>query len=184
VSAARRLAIRDVIRAGALAAFSLITLSCESGRGPGDARRSQPVEEKAAPRPSSDRPVFVKGPTNGAPVAPFVAREITDAQHGGYNLLVYVGAVWCEPCQQFHAAVEAGEFDAILPRAHLVEFDLDHDKDALSSAGYSSNMIPLFCIPKTDGTASSRRIEGSIKGPDAVGQNLIPRLRAFLAGSG
>ena len=176
--------MRDIIRANALAASSLIILACESGRSPGEERRVQPVERRAAPSPSGDRPVFVKGPSNGAPVAPFVAREVTDAQHGGYNLLVYVGAIWCEPCQRFHAAVEAGEFDAILPRAHLVEFDLDHDKDALTAAGYSSNLIPLFCIPKTDGTASSRRIEGSIKGPDAVGQNLIPRLRAFLAGSG
>jgi hypothetical protein len=108
---------------------------------------------------------------------------VAEAQKGQWNVLVYVGATWCEPCQRFHTAALAGEFDEILPRAHIVEFDLDADKDALAAAGYSSKLIPLFCVPKVDGTASDRKIEGSIKGTDAVGQNLIPRLRAFLSGA-
>jgi hypothetical protein len=112
-----------------------------------------------------------------------VAQQVAEAQRGHWNVLVYVGATWCEPCQRFHAATLAGEFDEILPGAHIVEFDLDADKDALAKAGYSSNLIPLFCVPKVDGTASDRRIEGSIKGEGAVGQNLIPRLRAFLSGA-
>jgi hypothetical protein len=37
-------------------------------------------------------------------------------------------------------------------------------------------------LPKPDGTASDHRIEGSIKGPDSVRLNLMPRLRAFLKG--
>jgi hypothetical protein len=170
--------------AGVFAAVATLSLACEAGRGPGDgARRRESAPQNANPQAASNRPVFVRGPTNGAPIAPFVAREVTQGQNGGFNVLVYVGATWCEPCQRFHAAAQAGEFDEVLPRAHIVEFDLDADKDALAADGYSSNLIPLFCVPKTDGTASERRIEGSVKGPDAVGQDLIPRLRAFLAGS-
>ena len=54
-------------------------------------------------------------------------------------------------------------------------------RDALQRAGYISTLIPLFAFPNPDGTASERRIEGSIKGPDAVAQNLLPRLKALLA---
>lgn len=163
-------------------AAALVVLACESGRAPNERPQAAP----AAPKPAANvgsRPVFVRGPTNGEPVAPFVAHEVTAAQRGGFNVIVYVGATWCEPCQLFHKAVQAGEFDSLLPGAHLVEFDLDADKKPLADAGYTSELIPLFCVPKTDGTASTRRIEGSIKGPDAVGQNLMPRLRAFLQGS-
>ena len=173
------------MRRGASLLLVLATLSpaCESGRAPGDEKRAHPaVAQPTKPQQVGTRPIFVRGPTNGAPVAPFVAREVAEAQKGGWNVLVYVGATWCEPCQRFHAATLAGEFDEILPRAHILEFDLDRDKDALAAAGYSSQLIPLFCVPKVDGTASDRRIEGSIKGAEAVGQNLIPRLRAFLAG--
>lgn len=165
-------------------AVATLAFACESGRGPGDEKRPvQAVAQTGKPQTAGTRPVFVKGPSGGAPVAPFVAREVTEGQKGGFNVLVYVGATWCEPCQRFHAAAQAGEFDQILPGAHIVEFDLDADKDALSAAGYSSKLIPLFCVPKVDGTASDRRIEGSIKGPGAVDENLIPRLRAFLSGS-
>jgi thiol-disulfide isomerase/thioredoxin len=108
---------------------------------------------------------------------------MSEGQRGRYNVLVYVGATWCEPCQRFHQSLSAGEFDTILPGAHLIEFDLDADKEALAAAGYTSKLIPLFCVPKSDGTASDRRIEGSIKGPDAVKENLLPRIRSFLAGS-
>jgi hypothetical protein len=169
---------------GALLSLSVLLVACQSGRAPGDEKRpTTGVAQPANPQRNGSRPIFVRGPTNGNPVAPFVAHEVAEAQKGHWNVLVYVGATWCEPCQRFHAAATAGEFDEILPGAHIVEFDLDADKDALAAAGYSSKLIPLFCVPKVDGTASDRRIEGSIKGTEAVGQNLIPRLRAFLAGS-
>lgn len=170
--------------AAVLAAMATFVFACESGSAPGEApRKREAIEQPGKPSASPNRPVFVRGPTNGAPIAPFVAREVADAQQGRWNVLVYVGATWCEPCQRFHAAALAGEFDELLPRAHIVEFDLDADKDALATAGYSSKLIPLFCVPKVDGNASDRRIEGSIKGSESVGQNLIPRLRAFLSGA-
>jgi hypothetical protein len=160
----------------AIVAVALIA-GCKSGDAPGSGR---PTPSNAAP--VSNRPVFVHGPTGGAPVAPFIASELTKARAGHYGVLVYVGATWCEPCQGFHRAVAAGELDDMLAGVRLIEFDLDADRDALASAGYSSKLIPLFALPKPDGTASENRIEGSIKGPDAVRENLMPRLRAFLKG--
>src|SRR5262245_38452241 len=37
-----------------------------------------------------------------------VQREVTRAKADGRDLLVYVGAAWCEPCQYFHNAAAAG----------------------------------------------------------------------------
>ena len=36
--------------------------------------------------------------------AAVVASELTRARREGRELLVYVGATWCEPCQRFHRA--------------------------------------------------------------------------------
>ena len=96
------------------------------------------------------------------------------------RLLVYVGASWCEPCRRFHDALGAGELDATLPNLRFLEFDYDRSKPALERAGYVSRLIPLFAIPNADGTASAQRMEGSIKGPSAVAQNLVPRLKELL----
>ena len=42
-------------------------------------------------------------------------------------------------------------------------------------------MIPLFCLPVLEkGTSSGKCIQGSVKGPGAVG-NLVPRLKQLLA---
>lgn len=155
-----------------------VAMGCKSGDTPGRA----PSPTASAALAATKRPIFVRGPTSGAPVAPFIASELTKARAGRYGLLVYVGATWCEPCQGFHRAVAAGELDDMLAGVHLVEFDLDADREPLAAAGYSSRLIPLFVLPKPDGTASENRIEGSIKGTDAVERNLIPRLKAFLKG--
>ena len=82
--------------------------------------------------------------------------------------------------RRFHQAVLAGELDSTLDGVHLIEFDLDADREPLDAAGYASRLIPLFALPNADGTASEHRIEGSVKGPAAVEQNLMPRLQAFL----
>jgi hypothetical protein len=162
--------------APALAAL-FVALGCRSGNSPG-----APGGTPSAAAPASKRPVFLRGPTGGADVAPFIANELRKGHTDRHGVVVYVGATWCEPCQGFHHAVLNGEFDELLAGVRLVEFDLDADRDALGRAGYSSRLIPLFALPKNDGTSSDRRIEGSVKGSDAVHQNLMPRLRAFLAG--
>lgn len=112
-------------------------------------------------------------------VAGLVAPEVARAAKDGKKLVVYVGAVWCEPCTKFHDAAAKGELDAGFGDVRFIMFDLDRDQKALDRAGYSSEMVPLFAIPKPDGTASGKKIEGSIKGDGAV-TNISPRLRKLV----
>jgi hypothetical protein len=121
---------------------------------------------------------LVPAPPTGD-VQEIVQRELTRATSEGRRLLVYVGAAWCEPCQRFHQAAKDGKVDALFPGLRLLEFDLDRDHDRLIVAGYTSKLIPLFALPRLDGTASGEQIEGSIKGPRAVDQ-IAPRLHALL----
>jgi hypothetical protein len=106
---------------------------------------------------------------SGGDVAPLVRAEQARASSAGRRLIVYVGAVWCEPCQRFHDAAQHGDLDATFPTLTLLEFDIDRDRQRLAAAGYASRYIPLFAVPKEDGTASGRQIEGGIKGDGAVG---------------
>jgi thiol-disulfide isomerase/thioredoxin len=114
-----------------------------------------------------------------ADVAPLVARELVRAEHDRKQLVVYVGASWCEPCRHFHEAAAAGKLDARFGDLRMLVFDDDRDEAALRAAGYTSKLIPLFAIPREDGRASGRQIEGSIHGDGAVEQ-IAPRLRALV----
>jgi hypothetical protein len=96
------------------------------------------------------------------------------------TLVVYVGAAWCEPCQNFHRAAERGDLDAAFPYMTLLEFDLDRDRERLVAAGYVSKYIPLFALPGPDGAASGKQIEGGIKGDGAASQ-ISARLTAMLS---
>ncbi len=118
--------------------------------------------------------------TTGDDVAETVRREVVRAKADKRDLLVYVGAKWCEPCQYFHNAAATGQLDATFPGLRLLEFDLDRDREALERAGYTSRMIPLFALPREDGSSSGEQIEGSIKGREAVHQ-IEPRLRDLLS---
>ncbi len=141
------------------------------------------AEEPVKPEPPAAKapvvPVEIVK-TAGDDVAETVRREVVRAKADKRDLLVYVGATWCEPCQYFHNAAAAGQLDATFPGLRLVEFDLDRDREALDRAGYSSKMIPLFALPRDDGSGSGEQIEGSIKGPGAV-QQIAPRLQALLS---
>jgi thiol-disulfide isomerase/thioredoxin len=97
----------------------------------------------------------------------------------GQPTLVYVGASWCEPCRHFHAAAAAGQLDAAFGGLKLLMFDADRDAGALARAGYVYDMIPLFAVPKPDGTGSGRQIQGGVKGDGAVAE-IVPRLRQLL----
>jgi thiol-disulfide isomerase/thioredoxin len=116
-------------------------------------------------------------------VAAAVAAQVEPATRDHKHLVVYVGAAWCEPCRYFHDAAVAGQLDDELGDLRLVAFDLDRDSAALVAAGYTSAMIPLFAIPRSDGRASGAQIAGSIKGPGAA-QQIAPRLRALVDGRG
>jgi thiol-disulfide isomerase/thioredoxin len=134
------------------------------------------------PPRADPRPQLIAAPSDATDLPPLIATELAQAKAQHATLLVYVGASWCEPCRRFHDALQTGELDTALPHLRFLEFDHDRSKQALARAGYSSQLIPLFALPNADGTASGRRIEGSIKGPTAVGQNLLPRLKELLAG--
>jgi thiol-disulfide isomerase/thioredoxin len=139
-----------------------------------------PAKERIGPEKTAAATRVELVETTGADVAETVRREVARAKADKRDLLVYVGATWCEPCQYFHNAARAGELDAKFPTLRLVEFDLDRDLEALDRAGYASKLIPLFALPREDGTGSRDRIEGSIKGPGAVAE-ITPRLQSLLA---
>jgi hypothetical protein len=115
----------------------------------------------------------------GGDVEPIVAGELAQAAVAGDALLVYVGATWCEPCRAFHDAAAAGALDDKLGALRLLVFDADRDSDALEGAGYHSNLIPLFAVPRSDGRASGKQTEGAFKDRDAVTQ-LVPRIKALI----
>lgn len=108
--------------------------------------------------------------------AAYIAGEVAR----GVPVLVYVGATWCEPCRDFHAAAAAGTLDAELAPLRFLEFDLDRDGDRLAAAGYRSELVPLFARPAADGRASGVQTDGVQKGGRYVEQ-LVPRIRALAA---
>ena len=122
---------------------------------------------------------FVKaGPENDVPK--LIRAEREKAAGDGRDLVVYVGAKWCEPCQYFHEAANRGDLDGEFPELTILEFDLDEDRDRITTAGYMSKLIPLFVVPGEDGRGSDRRFEGGVKGDRAV-LTIAPRLRTLLA---
>ncbi len=144
--------------------------------------RSEPEREAS---PSSSVGAAVSGHVvieHAAPgsVESAVASRLAAAQAAHRRLVVYVGASWCEPCQRFHRAAQAGELDATFPNLTLLEFNADTDNEGLATAGYVSRYIPLFALPNADGRASGQQIEGGVKGESAV-TNIVPRLLELLA---
>ncbi len=184
--------LRTVPAAAALAAWVACfapLLGCDKGDA---SSKASPVPVATAPTPKSGDVAsapLVLAPSDGlrwtqAPpgltdATATVHEALTKAHADGRALLVYVGATWCEPCQRFHHAVEAGELDAAFPRLSILAFDADNDREALATAGYASRLIPLFAVPKSDGSSSGKQIEGSVKGESAVAE-ITPRLRELV----
>ena len=121
---------------------------------------------------------LASAPASG-PVAAIVRDALAGARADKRTLVVYVGATWCEPCQRFHDAAQKGELDSSLGELTLLEFDLDRDAERLAASGYASQYIPLFALPREDGFASGKQVEGAIKGDGAVAY-LLPRVKALL----
>jgi hypothetical protein len=150
------------VRAPLLAVFFLVaSVGCSRTELP-----KAPPKLTLVPAPAGDVPTVVS-----------VQAKAVAAQGG--QLLVYVGATWCEPCQEFHKAAAAGTLDRVFPGLVLLEFDADEDADRLAAAGYRSRLVPLFVRPAADGTSSGQQTEGVRKGSDAVA-DLTPRLRGLL----
>jgi hypothetical protein len=123
---------------------------------------------------------LVEVPAGTTDVAALVRDASQRAQAAHRRLVVYVGATWCEPCQEMHAALAAHRLDQAFPDLTLLMFDLDRDGDALAQAGYESEYIPLFAIPTAEGRSSSHRAMGGKKGEDNV-PLLAGKLQALLA---
>jgi hypothetical protein len=99
-----------------------------------------------------------------AEVAPFVAQQLETAAHDHKQLIVYVGANWCEPCRRFRDDLAAGKLDHELGTVRLLAFDSDRDIEALYRAGYRFQNIPMFAVPNHDGTGGTHQIEGTSTG--------------------
>ncbi len=143
------------------------------------------VSPSAEPSASASAHVTKLQLVNASPLGdvPSLVRDELAMLGPGEQLLVYVGATWCEPCQRFHHAAESGELDGKLPPLRILMFDLNRDKERLMAAGYSSMYIPMFALAKPDGSCSGEILQGGVKGDGAV-ENLVGRLRAFLAHHG
>ncbi len=153
-----------------------------------DPAEADPSPQKSPPTattaPSSAAAVKAKGvqliAAPAGDVATVVKTQRDEARARGRKLLVYIGATWCEPCQRFHHAAEAGELDAQFPNLSLLVFDADRDGDRLRAAGYAPGYIPYFGVPGDDGRATSNGTEGSVKGEGAV-DHITPRLAKLVA---
>jgi hypothetical protein len=131
------------------------------------------------PEPAPTGPVRLVQAAQGD-VPPIVLAAAADAAKEHRRLLVYVGAIWCKPCEAFHGAAERGVLDAALPGLTLLTFDSDVDSDRLADAGYQSRLIPLFVVPGPDGRATTRATSGARTGGDYVAE-LVPRVQALFA---
>ena len=143
---------------------------------------SSATADGSAAVPNAAPPSFLKYPGQAGAIEPWVQQQVELADAAHLRVLVYVGATWCEPCQRFHEAVQRGELNGALNGLRFLEFDQDRDASALKVAGYSYQYIPVLALPDPDGRNHGRMITGSIKGPNAVKENLVPRLQALLAG--
>jgi hypothetical protein len=132
--------------------------------------------------PKAPPPSFLRYPRTAGVIEPWIQEQVELAEAAHVRVLVYVGASWCEPCQRFHQAVERGELDGTLNGLRFLEFDQDQDAAALKNAGYIYQYIPVLALPDPDGRNHGKMISGSIKGPGAVRENLVPRLQALLNG--
>lgn len=147
--------------------------------GAGCDKPSSQEQRPPAASPSHGRVDVITVDEDVADATVRIRQERERAKGEGRELVVYVGAPWCEPCKRFHDAAAKGELDARFPTLRLIEFDRDRHEGALREAGCLSEMIPLFAKPTADGRCSDKRVEGGIKGEGAVGY-LAARLERMM----
>jgi len=111
---------------------------------------------------------LIEAPAGTSDIAALVRATAQQLGVRHRRLVVYVGATWCEPCQQIHAAIAGHRLDTVFPDLSLLVFDADRDATALEKAGYVSDLIPLFALPDADGRSSARREFGGRKDIDNV----------------
>ncbi len=123
--------------------WSSVSRRCSAARA-----KRPPSRPPGAPRPAALRTELEPAPEGGE-LAALVQQARERARQEGPELVVYVGAPWCEPCSEVSRRGEGlASSDAVLPALRLLEFDLDRDRERLAEAGYASEMIPLFVVPR------------------------------------
>jgi thiol-disulfide isomerase/thioredoxin len=168
---------RSVLTSSSLAFATLsVLVACGTNNATPDPAASSAPASTTSPKPPNVEWVTVP---EGAEPAAFVTSELARAKSDHKKLLVYVGATWCEPCQRFHKAAQAGELDNVFPDIRLVDLDADKDAAIVDALDCRSQLIPLFSMPDESGHCSAKRVEGGIKGDGAVGY-IAPRLRSLL----
>ncbi len=175
-------------RLGLILALCMQLLACSRSAEPNRKRasaidRGVPDTIQSGSVANLSPPSFFRYPGKSGAIEPWVQEQVEVADAAHLRVLVYVGASWCEPCRHFHEAVERGELNGTLNGLRFLEFDQDRDASALKVAGYVYQYIPVLALPDPDGRNHGHMISGSIKGPEAVKRNLVPRLQALLAGS-
>ncbi|MDX2086962.1 MAG: hypothetical protein SFX73_03880 [Kofleriaceae bacterium] len=165
--------LREVMRA---AIACLVLLACNEQAS--ETKSSQPASETKVSTRSGNVEI-VPAPAAGG-IQELIAQEVARGERDQVPVVVYVGATWCAPCRDFHAAAEAGTLDAALGPMRFLEFDLDRDGDQLRAAGYQSKLVPLFARPLADGRASGTQTDGVRSGGQYVEQ-LTPRIRELFA---
>lgn len=161
-----------------LPAFALTLWALPACEAKGEPARST-TRHDASSEAASGHVEIVKVLPSTTDLRTRVQAEVERAKRDGRDVVVYVGASWCEPCQRFHDAAAAGQLDTTFPTLRLLELDLDTQAEAINEAECASRLIPLFARPTADGRCSEHRVEGGIKGDGAVAF-MVPRLRAML----
>jgi thiol-disulfide isomerase/thioredoxin len=114
-------------------------------------------------------------------VAKTVKNELKQAAQDKKTLVVYVGATWCVPCQEFYKASLEPDFGRELSGIRLIKFDLDRHQTLLTRADYGSELIPLFVVPDAEGRGTDQRFYGTqYKGQEGA-HDLKKRLLALTA---
>jgi hypothetical protein len=165
---------------------SCVSLALGCGRSDSEPRKDPSVPEPsttsappATPLVLAPKGIRFEHAAAGDDVNAIVKAAREGAVANGRDLVVYVGAKWCEPCQRFHHAAERGELDGDFPNLTILDFDVDEDRERLVTAGFESKLLPFFIVPDANGRATEKRFEGSVKGDRAV-SNIAPRLRMIL----
>ncbi|MFO0614501.1 MAG: thioredoxin family protein [Polyangiaceae bacterium] len=153
------------------ASLSLVSAACALGCSSYDAApeaTSAPSATAGSTAAAAPRKVeWVHVPAGADPHA-YVKDELARAKADQKKLVLYVGAKWCEPCNNFHEATDRGELDEAFPDLRLVAFDHDDEASAISALGCDSNYIPMFSVPDEEGRCTRRQIQGGIKGANNV----------------
>ncbi len=123
---------------------------------------------------------FVAVPSGTRSAKKFITATRERMEQEGRQTVVYVGAPWCAPCVLFADAVKAGKLNQRFPKLNLVKFDYDRHRAILEPAGYLSNYVPLFALPKPDGSSSERRFMGASRGQGGL-RSIVTRLKRLLS---